>query len=104
MLMLLCVPQAFVTAAAADFGAEAEHHFHDDRFIRNSATYAKNTRGATHYRTVQIHADAVAQLSKRFFSQTCIGTGDACLSAIEARFCRAEGKFIDIAASRGMSF
>jgi hypothetical protein len=52
MLMLLCVPQAFVTAAAAGFGAEAEHHFHDDRFIRNSAAYAKNTRGATHYRTV----------------------------------------------------
>lgn len=51
MLMMLRVPQTFITAAAADFRAEVEHHFHD-RAIGYATAYAKNSSRATHLGTV----------------------------------------------------
>ena len=103
MLMMLRVPQAFITAAAADLRAEVEHHFHD-RSIGDASACAKNASCTAHLGTVQIHGDTLAQFSNRFVGQTRIGAGNACLSAIEAFFCRAYGKFIHISANRGMGF
>jgi hypothetical protein len=103
MFMMLRVPQAFITAAAADFRAEIEHHFHD-RSIGYDTAYAKNTSRTAHFGTVQIHGDTLAQFSNRLIGQTRVGAGNARLSAIEACFCCAYGKFINISASRGMGF
>jgi hypothetical protein len=103
MLVTLRVPQAFVTAAAAYFRAEVEHHFHD-RSVGYGTAYAKDTSSSAHFGTVQIHGDTLAQFSDRLIGQTRIGACNARLGAIEAYFCRAYGKFISISASRGMGF
>jgi hypothetical protein len=103
MLMMLRMAQAFITAAAADFRAEVEHHFHD-RSIGDATACAKNASCTAHLGTVQIHGDTLAQFSNRLVGQTRIGAGNACLSTIEACFCRAYGKFIHIFGNRGMGF
>ena len=65
MLMMLRMAQAFITAAAADFRAEVEHHFHD-RSIGDASACAKNASCTAHLGTVQIHGDTLAQFSNRF--------------------------------------
>jgi hypothetical protein len=78
MLMMLRMAQAFITAAAADFRAEVEHHFHD-RSIGDASACAKNASCTAHLGTVQIHGDTLAQFSNRLVGQTRIGAGNACL-------------------------